>query len=59
MSYHDRAGKIKIMRDLLTCSGEKGYRMARASHGLMEGDYYYEIKVRLVRVPNMFELWLF
>jgi len=41
----DRAPQLKLNDDCLTVSGEKGYCMARASHGVDFGKWYYEVDV--------------
>jgi hypothetical protein len=37
------APQVKVFNDGLTLTNEKGYRMAKASHGVWEGHYYYEV----------------
>ncbi|RKP36393.1 concanavalin A-like lectin/glucanase domain-containing protein [Dimargaris cristalligena] len=37
-----RAPQIQIGDDNLTVTNDKGYRMAKASHGVVEGAWYYE-----------------
>ncbi|XP_075457330.1 set1/Ash2 histone methyltransferase complex subunit ASH2 isoform X1 [Ascaphus truei] len=45
LALHDRAPQLKISDDRLTVLGEKGYSMVRASHGVREGAWYFEILV--------------
>ncbi|CAM9234656.1 unnamed protein product, partial [Heterosigma akashiwo] len=44
-SRSDSAPQLTISKDQLTVTGEKGYRMARASLGVTEGAYYWEAAV--------------
>ncbi|KAJ3309206.1 Set1/Ash2 histone methyltransferase complex subunit ASH2 [Boothiomyces sp. JEL0838] len=37
------APQLKVSSDRLSVSNEKGYRMAKASHGVWEGYWYYEV----------------
>ncbi|KAJ3322952.1 Set1/Ash2 histone methyltransferase complex subunit ASH2 [Boothiomyces sp. JEL0866] len=37
------APQLKVSADGLSVSNEKGYRMAKASHGVWEGYWYYEV----------------
>ncbi|KAJ3276318.1 Set1/Ash2 histone methyltransferase complex subunit ASH2 [Terramyces sp. JEL0728] len=37
------APQLKVGADRLTVSNDKGYRMAKASHGVWEGYWYYEV----------------
>lgn len=39
------APQVKISDTGLTVSNEKGYRMAKATHGVWEGHWYYEVKI--------------
>jgi hypothetical protein len=39
------APQVKISEDGLTVSNEKGYRMAKATHGVWEGHWYYEVRI--------------
>jgi Set1/Ash2 histone methyltransferase complex subunit ASH2 len=45
LAMHDRAPQLKISDDRLSVTGEKGYCMARATHGVRYGTYYYEITI--------------
>ncbi|KAL7747284.1 transcription factor, contains a PHD finger motif [Sorochytrium milnesiophthora] len=45
MSREDRSPYIAMDRDGLTVWGEKGFRSARASTGVKEGDWYFEVFV--------------
>ncbi|KAL5831874.1 hypothetical protein ACOSQ4_017228 [Xanthoceras sorbifolium] len=40
-----KAEKVEISEDRLTAGSTKGYRMVRATRGVAEGAWYYEIKV--------------
>uniref|UniRef100_A0A7N6B8Y6 Set1/Ash2 histone methyltransferase complex subunit ASH2 n=1 Tax=Anabas testudineus TaxID=64144 RepID=A0A7N6B8Y6_ANATE len=45
LALHDRAPQLKISDDRLTVTGEKGYSMVRASHGIRKGAWYFEVTV--------------
>ncbi|XP_043938176.1 set1/Ash2 histone methyltransferase complex subunit ASH2 [Protopterus annectens] len=45
LALHDRAPQLKISDDRLTVTGEKGYSMVRASHGVRKGSWYFEITI--------------
>jgi Set1/Ash2 histone methyltransferase complex subunit ASH2 len=45
LSSRDSAPQLKIENGLIVTGGMRGYRMARASHGVTEGNYYYEVLV--------------
>ncbi|CAM8886473.1 unnamed protein product [Rhodiola kirilowii] len=40
-----KAGKVDISEDRMSAGSTKGYRMVRATRGIMEGAWYFEIKV--------------
>ncbi|XP_023645310.1 protein TRAUCO [Capsella rubella] len=40
-----KAEKVEISEDRLTAGSSKGYRMVRATRGVVEGAWYFEIKV--------------
>ncbi|XP_071718507.1 protein TRAUCO-like [Rutidosis leptorrhynchoides] len=40
-----KAGKVELSEDRLTAGSCKGYRMVRATRGVMDGAWYFEIKV--------------
>ena len=42
---HGRAPQLKISENRLTETGEKGYSMVRASHGISYGGWYFEATV--------------
>ncbi|XP_014789671.1 set1/Ash2 histone methyltransferase complex subunit ASH2 isoform X2 [Octopus bimaculoides] len=44
-ALHDRAPQLKISDDCLTVTGDKGYSMVRATHGIRCGSWYYEAKI--------------
>ncbi|TPX49126.1 hypothetical protein SeLEV6574_g01627 [Synchytrium endobioticum] len=39
------APQMKISEDGLTVYNEKGYRMAKATHGVWEGNWYFEVRI--------------
>ncbi|XP_034403051.1 set1/Ash2 histone methyltransferase complex subunit ASH2 isoform X3 [Cyclopterus lumpus] len=45
LALHDRAPQLKISDDRLTVTGEKGYSMVRASHGIRKGSWFFEVTV--------------
>ncbi|KAH3861122.1 hypothetical protein DPMN_024050 [Dreissena polymorpha] len=45
LALHDRASQLKISEDRLSVTGEKGYSMIRACHGVSRGSWYYEVHV--------------
>ncbi|KAM3599948.1 uncharacterized protein V6R79_014273 [Siganus canaliculatus] len=45
LALHDRAPQLKISDDRLTVTGEKGYSMVRASHGVRKGAWFFEVHV--------------
>ena len=45
IAMHDRAPQLKVSEDRLSVTGERGYCMARATHGAHFGTYYYEVTV--------------
>ncbi|KAL3875354.1 hypothetical protein ACJMK2_033311 [Sinanodonta woodiana] len=45
LALHDRATQLKISDDRLSVSGEKGYSMVRATHGVRRGSWYYEVHI--------------
>ncbi|XP_059169038.1 set1/Ash2 histone methyltransferase complex subunit ASH2-like isoform X2 [Physella acuta] len=45
LALHDRAPQLKVSDDRLTVTGEKGYSMIRASHGVNHGNWYFEVQV--------------
>ncbi|ESN99523.1 hypothetical protein HELRODRAFT_185811 [Helobdella robusta] len=45
LSLNDRAPQLKVSDDRLTVTGEKGYSMIRANHGVNEGSWFYEVKI--------------
>ncbi|CAH0763569.1 unnamed protein product [Diatraea saccharalis] len=42
LALHDRAPQLKISEDRLAVTGEKGYCMVRATHGVSLGCWYWE-----------------
>lgn len=45
MSFDAAAPQLKISDDRLTVTGEKGYSMVRASHGVRKGAWFFEVTV--------------
>ncbi|PAV70138.1 hypothetical protein WR25_24066 [Diploscapter pachys] len=43
LSPNDRAFQLRLMEDQLTVTGNEGYCVARATHGVMKGTWYYEV----------------
>ena len=39
------APQMKVSEDGLTVYNERGYRMAKATHGVWEGSWYFEVKI--------------
>lgn len=39
------APQLKISDDRLTVTGEKGYSMVRASHGVRKGAWFFEVSI--------------
>ncbi|XP_074594235.1 set1/Ash2 histone methyltransferase complex subunit ash2 [Brevipalpus obovatus] len=45
VAMHDKGPQLRVSEDRLTVTGEKGYCMARATHGAHFGTWYFEIKI--------------
>ncbi|KAI1882567.1 hypothetical protein AGOR_G00252080 [Albula goreensis] len=45
LALHDRAPQLRIWDDRLTVTGEKGYSMVRASHGVRKGTWFFEVSI--------------
>ncbi|XP_065199771.1 set1/Ash2 histone methyltransferase complex subunit ASH2 [Planococcus citri] len=45
LALHDRAPQLRVSEDRLSIVGEKGYCMARATHYVSRGMWYYEVNV--------------
>lgn len=45
ISLNDRSPQLKISDDRLSLTGDKGYAMARATHGVRQGCWYFEVTV--------------
>ncbi|ESO89813.1 hypothetical protein LOTGIDRAFT_218660 [Lottia gigantea] len=45
LALHDRAPQLKVSDDRLNVTGEKGYCMIRASHGVRYGGWYFEATI--------------
>ncbi|XP_022825231.1 set1/Ash2 histone methyltransferase complex subunit ASH2 isoform X2 [Spodoptera litura] len=45
LALHDRAPQLKISEDRLAVTGDRGYCMVRATHGVSRGSWYWEVCV--------------
>lgn len=45
LSENDRAPQLKLNENHVKVTGEKGYSMVRATHGVNRGKYYYEVYI--------------
>ncbi|KAK6185121.1 hypothetical protein SNE40_007425 [Patella caerulea] len=45
LALHDRAPQLKVSDDRLSVTGDKGYSMLRASHGVRYGGWYFEATI--------------
>ncbi|XP_026321754.1 set1/Ash2 histone methyltransferase complex subunit ASH2 isoform X2 [Hyposmocoma kahamanoa] len=45
LALHDRAPQLKIAEDRLAVTGDRGYCMVRATHGVSRGAWYWEAVV--------------
>uniref|UniRef100_A0A914Y6U6 B30.2/SPRY domain-containing protein n=1 Tax=Panagrolaimus superbus TaxID=310955 RepID=A0A914Y6U6_9BILA len=45
LSNNDRGHQMKMHEDRLTVTGEAGYCVARATHSVMYGKWYYEVEI--------------
>ena len=45
ISLNDRSPQLKISDDRLSLTGDKGYSLARSTHGVREGCWYFEVKI--------------
>eukprot|EP00037_Helgoeca_nana_P031295 m.397329 g.397329 ORF g.397329 m.397329 type:complete len:625 (+) comp28368_c2_seq13:6710-8584(+) len=45
LSMMDRAPQLKMGEDWMSVTGEKGYCMSRATHGVERGSWYYEVTI--------------
>ncbi|KAL5477079.1 hypothetical protein EMCRGX_G023821 [Ephydatia muelleri] len=53
LALHDRAPQLKIHENRLSVTGDKGYCMVRATHGVSAGTWYYEVHIDdLITVPD-------
>ncbi|CAG0917751.1 unnamed protein product [Notodromas monacha] len=50
LAMHDRAPQLKIGDHRMTVTGEKGYCMVRATHGVSHGTWYFECTI--VEMPD-------
>jgi Set1/Ash2 histone methyltransferase complex subunit ASH2 len=46
LSLNDRAPQLKVGDDRLSVTGDKGYCMIRATHGVSEGTWYFEVDIK-------------
>nr|QDF21435.1 set1 Ash2 histone methyltransferase complex subunit ASH2 [Brachionus koreanus] len=46
LSLHDRAPQLKLSDDRMIVTGEKGYSMIRATHGVSHGMWYFEVTIQ-------------
>lgn len=45
LSENDRAPQLKLNEESTRVTGEKGYSMVRATHGINRGKFYYEVSI--------------
>ncbi|XP_064632131.1 set1/Ash2 histone methyltransferase complex subunit ASH2-like [Lineus longissimus] len=45
LSMNDRAPQLKLSDDRMTVTGDKGYSMVRATHGVNRGAWYFEVNI--------------
>jgi hypothetical protein len=45
LSLRDKASQLELSNDQLTCMGQDGFRMIRATQGVHSGSYYYEVEI--------------
>lgn len=45
-ALHDRAPQLKLSEDRMCVTGEKGYSMVRATHGVSNGSWYFEVTIK-------------
>lgn len=48
LALHDRAPQLKVAEDRLAVTGDRGYCMVRATHGVRRGSWYWEVNVEEV-----------
>ncbi|CAF0719420.1 unnamed protein product [Brachionus calyciflorus] len=46
LALHDRAPQLKLSDDRTCVTGEKGYSMVRATHGVSHGSWYFEVTIK-------------
>lgn len=46
LALADRAPQLKLSDDRLTVTGEKGYSMVRSTHGVSNGQWYFEVTIK-------------
>eukprot|EP00041_Stephanoeca_diplocostata_P028844 m.834739 g.834739 ORF g.834739 m.834739 type:complete len:557 (+) comp23450_c0_seq5:166-1836(+) len=51
LALSDRAPQLRISDDRSVVTGDKGYCMARATHGVNHGSWYYEITILDGEIP--------
>jgi Set1/Ash2 histone methyltransferase complex subunit ASH2 len=53
LALHDRATQLRVGENRLTVTGDKGYCMVRATHGVSSGTWFYEVYIDdLESVPD-------
>ncbi|OWF50318.1 set1/Ash2 histone methyltransferase complex subunit ASH2-like isoform X1 [Mizuhopecten yessoensis] len=45
IALNDRAPQLKVSEDRLSVTGDKGYSLIRATHGVRRGAWYYEVLI--------------
>jgi hypothetical protein len=53
LSEHQRDPKLQLSSDLLTVTGERGFRSIRGIHGVATGDWFFEIQVLAGEPPPL------
>jgi Set1/Ash2 histone methyltransferase complex subunit ASH2 len=43
LSSHDRAPQLRLGDDRMTVTGFEGYSVVRATHGVSQGTFYFEV----------------
>eukprot|EP00743_Colponemidia_sp_Colp-15_P007791 GILK01008435.1.p1 GENE.GILK01008435.1~~GILK01008435.1.p1 ORF type:complete len:400 (-),score=66.58 GILK01008435.1:49-1173(-) len=51
VSVSDSSQHVKVTEDGLTVTGAKGYRTAKSSHGVRDGEWFFEITVNEPALP--------
>eukprot|EP00051_Salpingoeca_urceolata_P007260 m.96126 g.96126 ORF g.96126 m.96126 type:complete len:579 (-) comp15177_c0_seq4:85-1821(-) len=53
LSAQDRATQLKLSDNMMTVTGDKGYCMLRATHGVTWGRWYYEVEILPAEPPSL------